>query len=83
MREKPEVPHREILTQGLVALEIDPDQVLQYDVLRGGASGAYAYRLRCPSGDLVLKVTQRESPTYLLERARREMLFYHDLARSV
>jgi Ser/Thr protein kinase RdoA (MazF antagonist) len=83
MPEAYEVPHREVLTLCLAALGTDPDQLLGYDVLSGGASGAYAYRLRLPPGDLVLKVTRPESPGYLLERARREILFYRHLAPEV
>lgn len=83
MQEESEVPHCEILTRCLVALDTDPDQVLQYDVLRSGVSGAYVYRLRFLSRDLVLKVTLRESPTYVQERACREMLFYRNLAHSI
>lgn len=83
MPEACEVPHWEILTRCIAALGTDPDQLLGYDVLSGGASGAYAYRLRFPSGDLVLKVTWPESPGYLLERARREVLFYRHLASEV
>ncbi len=78
-----EVPHGEILTRCLTALGTDPDQLLGYNVLSGGASGASAYRLRFRPGDLVLKVTRPESPEYLLERARREILFYSHLASEV
>jgi Ser/Thr protein kinase RdoA (MazF antagonist) len=67
----------------LAALGTDPDQLLGYDVLGGGASGSTAYRLRFPPGDLVLKVTRPETPGHLLERARREILFYRHLASEV
>ncbi len=83
MPEAYEVPHGQILTRCLAALGTDPDQLLGYDVLSGGASGASAYRLRFRPGDLVLKVTRPESPEYLLERARREILFYRHLASEV
>lgn len=78
-----EIPHREIVARCLATLRTDPDQLLGYDVLAGGASGAYAYRLRFPSGDLILKVTRPEHHGYLLERARREILFYRHLASDV
>ncbi len=78
-----EIPHGEILARCLAVLEGDPDHLLGYDVLAGGASGAYAYRLRFPAGDQFLKFTQPESPDYLLARARREMLFYRHLASEV
>ncbi|MGH2559386.1 MAG: aminoglycoside phosphotransferase family protein [Thermomicrobiales bacterium] len=83
MPETYEIPHRDILAQCLATLGTDADQLLGYDVLAGGASGAYAYRLRFPSGNLLLKVTRPESPRYLLERARREILFYRHLASDV
>lgn len=78
-----DIPHRDILAHCLATLGTDPDQLLGYDVLAGGASGAYAYRLRFLAGDLLLKVTRPESHGYLLERARREILFYRHLASDV
>lgn len=78
-----EAPHGEVLAWCLAALGTDPDQLLGYNVLSGGASGVSAYRLRFPPGDLVLKVTRPESPECLLERARREIQFYSHLASEV
>ena len=78
-----EAPHREFLTQCLSALGVEHDRLIGYVVLAGGASGATAYRLRFPQGDLVLKVTRPEAPGYLLEQARREILFYRHLASTV
>ena len=83
MPEAYEAPHGEILARCLAALGTDPDQLLGYVVLSGGASGATAYRLRFPQGDLFLKCTRPESPEYLPERARREILFYRHLASEV
>ena len=77
------IPHRDILTRCLATLGTDPDQLLEYDVLAGGVSGASVYRLRYSPGDLILKVTRPESRGYLLERARREILFYRHLASDV
>jgi len=81
--ERVDIPHRDILARCLATLGTDPDHLLGYDVLAGGASGASVYRLRFPPGDLVLKVTRPESPAYLLERARREIQFYRHLASNV
>lgn len=78
-----EIPHGQILAQCLAKLGTDPDQLLGYDVLTGGASGAYSYRLRFPSGDQFLKVTQPGCPEPLLARAHREILFYRHLASNV
>lgn len=83
MPEAYEAPHTETLARCLAALGVDPDRLLGYDVLAGGASGATAYRLRFPPGDLVLKVTRPETSGYLLERTRREILFYRHLASEV
>ncbi len=78
-----DIPHRDILARCLAALGTDPDQLLGYDVLADGASGASTYRIRFSPGDLFLKVTRPESPRYLLERAHREIQFYPHLASDV
>ncbi len=83
MSEAYEIPHGDVLAQSLAALGTDADQLFGYDLLAGGASGAYAYRLSFPPGNRFLKVTRPESPAYLLERARREILFYRRLASEV
>ena len=75
--------HEAVLAWSFASLRIDPHQLTEYEVLSGGLSGASAYRLRFPAGDLVLKVTLSESSAYLLERARRELLFYQRLASSL
>jgi aminoglycoside phosphotransferase (APT) family kinase protein len=77
-----DVQHRELIAHCLDALGANSGQVLHYDVL-GGVSGAYTYRLRCPSRDLVLKVALPESPAHVLERASRELLFYRDLRHCI
>lgn len=77
---EPQSRHRDVLAHCLTALGTDPDRLLGFDVLAGGASGACAYRIRLPAGEVVLKVTRPESSGHLLERARREILFYRHLA---
>lgn len=77
-----DVPHHELIVSCLDALGANPDQMLHYDVL-GGVSGAYTYQIHCPTKDLVLKVALPESSAYVLERARRELLFYRDLTHYI
>ena len=75
--------HEDVLAWCFASLRMDHRQLSGYEVLSGGLSGASTYRLRFPAGDRVLKVTLSGSPRNLLERARRELLFYRRLAPDV
>src|SRR5215203_3037249 len=49
-------------------------------LLAGGQSGSSVYRLDLAGEDVVVKVTVPGDRGWLMERARREALFYRDLA---
>jgi aminoglycoside phosphotransferase len=57
--------------------------LLHYAVLQGGISGASTYRIHGSGVDAVLKVASRDAPAATLERARRELRFYLDLATAI
>ena len=52
-------------------------------LLAGGQSGSSVYRLSLAGEDVVLKVTLPGEHRWLMERARREALFYRDIAGRV
>ena len=58
-------------------------RVLGFDLLQGGLSGSYTYRVRLDGGPAVLKVTPATCEPHVLERARREFEFYHTLAGQI
>ncbi len=51
---------------------------LTWEALTEGVSGSSTYRLHMPHADVILKVTNSLSPTYMIERARREVAFYRN-----
>jgi aminoglycoside phosphotransferase (APT) family kinase protein len=57
--------------------------ILHYELLQGGISGTATYRVVLPNEQVVLKVAEPSSPYHVLERARREILFYRDLAERI
>jgi aminoglycoside phosphotransferase (APT) family kinase protein len=75
--------HDESIVVSLRLLGIDPDSVVDYEVLAGGASGASAFRIRFTTCDRVLKVTLPRAPGHLLQAARREVQFYKRLASTI
>jgi Ser/Thr protein kinase RdoA (MazF antagonist) len=75
--------HQAILAEWLPHVGQDPHRLQQYDLLHGGVSGSYTYRLHGFDTPCVLKVTTAGSASYVRERARREILFYRTLADAV
>jgi hypothetical protein len=78
-----EVQHEEVITRALRLLNRSGHDGVHYQLLQSGASGSYGYRISAPGGDLVLKVTLPGCPSYVLERAQREVLFYRHIATKV
>jgi thiamine kinase-like enzyme len=82
----------ERISDGLARMHIQ-GRVLGFDLLQGGISGSYTYRVRLDSGaeisgadisgPAILKVTLANSEPYVLDRARREFEFYHTLAGQI
>jgi thiamine kinase-like enzyme len=66
----------EVLRRGASALGWKADSLGQVRLLTGGVSGSRTFRVSRPEGDAVLKVTLEGLPEHVLERARREVLFY-------
>lgn len=56
---------------------------LTYHLLAGGLSGASVYRLGLAGEEMVLKVTTPGADRQVMARARREALFYRELAALV
>jgi Ser/Thr protein kinase RdoA (MazF antagonist) len=75
--------HHAILAEWLPQVGLDPRRLQQYEMLHGGVSGSYTYRLHGFDMPCVLKVTSAESAWYIRERARREIAFYRTLADAV
>src|SRR5512132_339239 len=75
--------HHAILAEWLPRVGQDLRRLQQYDLLHGGVSGSYTYRLHGLDAPCVLKVTTAGSTSYVRERARREIAFYHTLADAV
>jgi Ser/Thr protein kinase RdoA (MazF antagonist) len=55
----------------------------RFEVLQGGVSGAATYRVSLENEQIVLKVAGEGAPSYVLERARRELRFYRELAGRI
>jgi hypothetical protein len=75
--------HHAILAEWLPQVEQDLRRLQQYDVLDGGVSGSYSYRLHGFDAPCVLKVTTAGSASYVRERAQREIMFYRGLAGAM
>jgi hypothetical protein len=75
--------HHAILAEWLPHVGQDPQRLQQYDLLHGGVSGSYTYRLHGFDAPCVLKVTTAGSASYVRERAQREIAFYRTLADAV
>jgi hypothetical protein len=74
--------HRSRIAACLLALRRDPT-IRHYELLQGGISGTATYRVWLETEQVVLKIADSDSPPGVLERARREMLFYRDLAHHI
>src|SRR5689334_8896581 len=77
------VNHAALIAEWLPRVGRDPGQIGWYELLTGGVSGSYTYRLRGVEGPCVLKLTQAGSPAYMRQRAQREVRFYRTLAGSL
>lgn len=75
-------PHRNRIALCLHAMGRNP-AIARYDVLQGGISGAFTYRVRLANDTLVLKIAGAESSPDALDRFRREIMFYRLLAGRV
>ena len=58
-------------------------RVTGHELTSKGISGSRVYRVWFGGHDAVLKVTDPEAPPWVLQRARRELSFYHTLASQV
>ncbi|MBM3240081.1 aminoglycoside phosphotransferase family protein [Candidatus Poribacteria bacterium] len=58
-------------------------EIIEYEVLQGGISGSYTYRINLASEQVVLKVTMSGAESYVFQRAQREAAFYQDLADRI
>lgn len=74
--------HRARITTPLCAMR-RATVILRHEVLQGGISGASTYRVHLPGEQVMLKITDEDSPAYVRERARREVFFYRDLAHHI
>jgi Ser/Thr protein kinase RdoA (MazF antagonist) len=75
--------HDAILAEWLPVVGHDPRRLQLYDLLHGGVSGSFTYRLHGFDAPCVLKVTVAGSAPYVRERAQREIAFYRALAGVV
>ena len=58
-------------------------RVTRHELTSEGISGSRVYRVWLGGHDAVFKVTDAEAPPWVLQRARRELSFYHTLASQV
>src|SRR5690242_6269537 len=75
--------HEEIISRALGAMHRTPTGELRYELLQGGVSGSYTYRIEAARDDLVLKATLPGCAPYVMQRARREVFFYRHLAHKI
>jgi aminoglycoside phosphotransferase (APT) family kinase protein len=75
--------HTCILSESLARIGANPAQPLQFELLAGGVSGSYTYRVRLTTGEAILKATLPESQAFMLQRSAREAAFYRHLAPCV
>jgi hypothetical protein len=78
-----EALHQKRIQESLAQMERNPEQILRYEVIGRGLSGAYVYRLHLAGEELILKITELQRERYVIERARREMAFYRELAPRI
>jgi len=72
-----------IIKDCLAKLKLEAKQIIKYEVLQGGISGSYTYRVNLASEEVVLKVTMPNAESYVIQRAQREAAFYRDLADHI
>ena len=72
-----------IIKDCLARLKPEAKQIIKYEVLQGGISGSYTYRVNLDSEEVVLKVTMPNAELYVVQRAQREAAFYRDLADHI
>src|SRR5437868_532164 len=76
-------PTRSINYQGVVMPEKSPKDILTYQLLHEGISGASIYQLELPEGAAILKITPAANGPVPTQRAQRELAFYQNLAADV
>jgi len=72
-----------LLTTYLRKLHGASPDLLNYQLLNDGISGAKLYQLQFPERKVLLKITTPDRGIVALSRARRELAFYRDLAAQI
>lgn len=75
--------HEELVAAWLLAVGHDPAQLQRCELLHGGVSGSFVYRLEGFPQPLVLKITLASTPPFVRGRAQREVAFYQSLAANL
>jgi hypothetical protein len=76
-------PHHDLIASALRRLGRNPAHLAGFRVLAGGISGSVVYALHWAGEALVLKTTLPGSRDSVVARARREALFYGELAAQI
>ena len=74
--------HLKIIKDCLTKLKPEA-KMIKYEVLQGGISGSYTYRVNLASEEVVLKATMFDAESYVVQRAQREVAFYQNLADHI
>src|SRR2546430_1110373 len=74
------VNHTTLLAEWLPRVGQDPRSFKRHELLAGGVSGSFVYRLHGPAAPCVLKLTLAASAAYVRQRAQREVEFYRSPA---
>src|SRR5439155_15977637 len=75
--------HRRVIAECLSRMGRATQAGFEYQILQGGISGSYVFRVQTDGGPAILKLTLPGSDAYVVERARREMEFYLHLAGEI
>jgi Ser/Thr protein kinase RdoA (MazF antagonist) len=81
--EQQQVAHEEIISQALKAMHRSVAQDFTYELLQAGVSGSYTYHIKTTEDDFALKAVLPDCASYVMQRARREALFYRHLAHKI
>src|SRR5437867_12193548 len=75
--------YRRVIAESLSRMGRETQAGFEYDVLQGGISGSYVFRMQTGGDPAILKLTLPDSDACVVERARREMQFYLHLAGEI
>ncbi|HEV2460083.1 MAG TPA: aminoglycoside phosphotransferase family protein, partial [Ktedonobacterales bacterium] len=75
--------HRRRIEGALARVHGGQASFVGFEVLQGGISGAYTYRLHLADKDAVLKVVLPGADSQVLARGQREIAFYRDLTPRI